>query len=89
MFEKVYYNLHCTLYLSRAETGYKVTAYKVNSAVTSLYQSPGTRGYLVTRIKHKFSENGWAELKFLSANIIPHLSSLKFGTVGLDRLCIG
>ena len=48
-----------------------------------------TRGNLVTRIKHKFSKNGWAELKFLSPSIIPHLSSLKFGTVGLDRLCIG
>ena len=47
------------------------------------------RGYLVTRIKHKFSKNGWVELKFLLPSIILHLSSLKFGTVGLDRLCIG
>ena len=52
-------------------------------------RTASTRGYLVTRIKHKFSENGRAELKFLLPTIIVHLSSLKFCTVGLDRLCIG
>ena len=48
-----------------------------------------TRGKTYRRILCWLSGNGWAELKILSPSIIPHLSSLKFGIVGLDRLSIG
>ena len=45
-----------------------------------------TRGKTLRGILCNLSGNGWAELKILSLSIIPLLSSLKFGIVGLDRL---
>ena len=48
-----------------------------------------TRGKTFRRILCNLSGNGWAEMKILSPSIMPYLSSLKFGIVGLDRLCIG
>ena len=52
-------------------------------------ESEKTERFFFTRIKQELSENVWAELKILSHSIIPHLSSLKWGIVGHDRLCIG